>query len=303
MCSVVFCGIILTDMRVRRKHYRRQSPFHFKLKKQAYRTVASLGLIGLSALILLAFFGNGGMAEEVKGVLVTYFGWSAVVLPVLTIMAGLLFTKIRLPGISFNTFFGATLLLFSLLGFTTLLGSQSSGLAGTYLARTASVIFSNIGAYILFFFASVFSLIIFFNTSLDETVKIVGAIFSAVARALGALKGIRLPSLSKPADTSDKLPFITKGLRPNLGPERRLIKEPKEETPLALAAQSVTNLPMENKVWEYPPLELLSEQLGSKANRGDIKQNAAVIEKTLESSGSEFWAGCDPICFGNCPRH
>src|SRR3712207_7131813 len=36
-------------------------------------------------------------------------------------------------------------------------------------------------------------------------------------------------------------------------------------------------------VWEYPPLSLLEEAPGRKAERGDIKGIANIIEKTLKS--------------------
>ncbi|HSX09138.1 MAG TPA: DNA translocase FtsK [Candidatus Saccharimonadales bacterium] len=40
-------------------------------------------------------------------------------------------------------------------------------------------------------------------------------------------------------------------------------------------------------VWEYPPLSLLSDVVGEKAQRGDIKSIASTIEKTLKSFGVE----------------
>ena len=39
------------------------------------------------------------------------------------------------------------------------------------------------------------------------------------------------------------------------------------------------------KIWQYPPLDLLTDSVSSSADRGDIKQNAAMIEVTLESFG------------------
>ncbi len=39
------------------------------------------------------------------------------------------------------------------------------------------------------------------------------------------------------------------------------------------------------KIWKYPPLSLLATSNGSKADRGDIKENAAIIESTLDSFG------------------
>ena len=37
--------------------------------------------------------------------------------------------------------------------------------------------------------------------------------------------------------------------------------------------------------WNYPPLSLLEDRAGGKADRGDTKTNAAIIERTLDSFG------------------
>ena len=52
-----------------------------------------------------------------------------------------------------------------------------------------------------------------------------------------------------------------------------------------LAAKLVSNIPGEDKVWKYPSADLFVDTQTGKADRGDIKENAAIIEKTLESFG------------------
>jgi S-DNA-T family DNA segregation ATPase FtsK/SpoIIIE len=47
----------------------------------------------------------------------------------------------------------------------------------------------------------------------------------------------------------------------------------------------VSNVPGEDKVWKQPSLSILSDTGIGKADRGDIKGNAAIIEQTLESFG------------------
>jgi S-DNA-T family DNA segregation ATPase FtsK/SpoIIIE len=65
-------------------------------------------------------------------------------------------------------------------------------------------------------------------------------------------------------------------------PPPKEVREPEEEfTP---NKEPITNL-SGTQVWEYPPLDLLTDSIGAQAQRGDIKQNAAIIEKTLESFG------------------
>ncbi|HOZ81133.1 MAG TPA: DNA translocase FtsK, partial [Candidatus Woesebacteria bacterium] len=41
----------------------------------------------------------------------------------------------------------------------------------------------------------------------------------------------------------------------------------------------------ENKIWQYPPISLFDGTPGAKADRGDVRKNAQIIERTLESFG------------------
>jgi len=66
------------------------------------------------------------------------------------------------------------------------------------------------------------------------------------------------------------------------------MKEPpiinkKEAQPMAISDKLVTNMLSNSKsgIWEYPPLALLADAPGNKADRGDIKKTANVIEKTF----------------------
>ena len=52
-----------------------------------------------------------------------------------------------------------------------------------------------------------------------------------------------------------------------------------------ISEKLVSNTLSSGLIWEYPPLDLLSEVEGSKADRGDVKETASVIEKTLHSFG------------------
>jgi len=62
-------------------------------------------------------------------------------------------------------------------------------------------------------------------------------------------------------------------------PMQKIQKEP------VIADVLVQNVAGQSKVWKYPPLNLLSDKVGSAAERGDVKRNASIIEKTLDSFG------------------
>ncbi|KKU43065.1 MAG: Cell division FtsK/SpoIIIE [Parcubacteria group bacterium GW2011_GWA2_46_7] len=64
------------------------------------------------------------------------------------------------------------------------------------------------------------------------------------------------------------------------------------KAPVAADATSVMKManitlgkPPDMTMWEYPPVSLLSDGPGHKADRGDVRHNASVIEKTLDSFG------------------
>jgi S-DNA-T family DNA segregation ATPase FtsK/SpoIIIE len=48
---------------------------------------------------------------------------------------------------------------------------------------------------------------------------------------------------------------------------------------------AMINQPSDGVMWQYPPLTLLSDGPGHKADRGDVRKNAAIIEGTLSSFG------------------
>jgi S-DNA-T family DNA segregation ATPase FtsK/SpoIIIE len=52
-----------------------------------------------------------------------------------------------------------------------------------------------------------------------------------------------------------------------------------------LESKLVSNLPGDEKVWKYPPIDIFTDTETGKADRGDIKGNAAIIEQTLDSFG------------------
>jgi S-DNA-T family DNA segregation ATPase FtsK/SpoIIIE len=58
----------------------------------------------------------------------------------------------------------------------------------------------------------------------------------------------------------------------------------KKKEPELISDALVSNV-LEGGMWEYPALELLSDSTGAKAERGDVKRIAQIIEKTLESFG------------------
>ena len=68
-----------------------------------------------------------------------------------------------------------------------------------------------------------------------------------------------------------------------LSNKEMVISEPSIKKDTFLSDKLVSNPAGDGKVWEYPPLSLLSESQGQKAERGDVNKVAKTIEETLES--------------------
>ena len=122
----------------------------------------------------------------------------------------------------------------------------------------------------------------FFDTSIDELIKILGSIKENVMRFIpkslfSYLKTDKNKQMTIKGDIN-KFPSVS-----NRGPAIVANQVKKDES--LISEKLVSNTLSSGLIWEYPPLSLLDEEPGQKAERGDIKKTASVIEQTLQSFG------------------
>jgi S-DNA-T family DNA segregation ATPase FtsK/SpoIIIE len=136
-----------------------------------------------------------------------------------------------------------------------------------------------LGAYLFYLVLLLVFVVVLFDTSIDRSLEMVLASIAGVGTFFHRYI-LRKGDGTTPAFSESKVPFKTSGVdnRP-VAPSSATA-----DKTVGLGTQVVSNLP-DNKVWEYPPLDLLVDSVGGKADRGDIKANAQIIEKTLESFG------------------
>jgi S-DNA-T family DNA segregation ATPase FtsK/SpoIIIE len=171
------------------------------------------------------------------------------------------------------------------------MGLIKSGSFGVGTFDVLSQIITAPGALIVFIAGIFIGCIVFFDTSLDEVFQGIGA----TARGSKRLVPTKLfGSLKK--DNSKLLlnrnkPMTIKGGKQNEEMQAKINPPPviHKKEPELLPETLVSNVLGSDAtgVWEYPPLSLLSEDPGKKAERGDIKSIAQTIEKTLSSFGIE----------------
>ncbi len=151
------------------------------------------------------------------------------------------------------------------------------GLVGDYLFRTISQVVTDIGAALVYTAGIFVGLVVFFDTSIDELVAIIAAFIKNIARFFP--KSI-FNFFKNRRPTIKERPLIKGGM----SDKAMVISEPSiKKDSSFLTDKLVSNPAGDGKVWEYPPLSLLADSEGQKADRGDVNKIAKTIEETLES--------------------
>lgn len=159
------------------------------------------------------------------------------------------------------------------------------GAAGAYFFQVLADVITPIGAGLVYFAGVLIGLIVFFDTSVDQIFEGLTHIGDVIERlvpnkALSFFKNKEIPSMSNKQMTikgmnQDKdLPM--REVQINAG------KPIQKETPL-ISEKLVVNTLGKSDIWQYPPLDLLSDESSQKADRGDVKKIASIIERTLSS--------------------
>jgi DNA segregation ATPase FtsK/SpoIIIE, S-DNA-T family len=260
---------------MRRRVYRQR--LKFKLRKNTVYTIFAFLLLLIGSISLLSFSKNGENLIAVNALLEEQFGFFAVLFPVVLVLFGLLFLRLRIflamPHVSIGF----------LLFFTSLIGLAQSGKLGLYLYLVLADVVSGIGATLIFLAGLLVGVIVFFDTSIDEMLQFIMAIKENIGRFVP--KGLfSFLKSDKQFNFKDKSITI-KGLPSNATAVKQTSQTPatpKKDAPIipdTLVKTSGT------KIWEYPPLSLLSDLTERKAERGDVNKTAQTIETTLQSFG------------------
>ena len=279
----------------RRKHYRKK--IKFKLRKETVYTICAMLLFASAGVIAVSFFQpDNPFLGKLYQVLAESFGLFSFFIPIMLISLGFLFFRIKIfltkPNVSFGLF----------LIFLSLLGLGKSGVYGEKLWENIEFLISPFGAFFLFIVSFIIGLTILLDTSLDEMAmffltigKSIYELFAKIFIKDGKIGGKK--DLLKKAEIKiqgQTVPnYNTTAVPPVIARKgREMVK-----TGEIMQSTLISNSPDDTrKVWEYPPLSLLSDKVGGDADRGDIKYNAHTIESTLDSFGIE--ARVDEINFG-----
>lgn len=245
----------------------------------------SFGLIVVGALLFLSFFSSPTEEQQVfttiRILLEEQFGALGLLVPFIPVLFGLLFLRLRLfvsrPNVAIGFF----------IFFVSTVAIAQSGLVGKRLFLLFSDMLTILGAYTVFVAGIVVGIVVFFDTSIDEVVETGLLLITTINRMIPKKLIVMLFKTKKPFAVRGK-PLTIRGEQKDIAvvvPQRADGRAVLKKEPL-LSEKLVSN-PLGSTIWDYPPLSLLSEVSEKKADRGDIKRTASVIEKTLQSFGIE----------------
>lgn len=263
-----------------RRRYQRKG-FRLKLRKETIYNIFSLGLIVFGILLLLSFSKSGPSFILIQDFLDKYFSIASFLLPVVFILFGFLFLRVKIFLSRPNVSIGFLLFFLSLTALT------KSGVIGRSLFEILAETLTGFGSQVVYLAGLFVGIIVLFDTSVDELFSAIHFLYKNIYRffpkSLFSVFKSKKPFLTsaRPISIKGADKDFASGFSKNSTAPAIVKKEP-----VILSEKLVSNL-LGDGIWEYPPFNLLSESQEKKAERGDIKKTASVIEKTLQSFGIE----------------
>lgn len=274
-----------------KRKYHKRNPFALKLKQQTVYTVAAIWLWLFAAIVTLSFFGEGLLLTRLREELLLHLGWIMYTLPPFLVTLSFLFFKIKSDIAKPNIPMGIGIMILSLMGLT------QAGIVGEAFWNALALRVSAEGAVLLFLAFIIVGFIVLFNASLDTMMNFVLVGVTTAGQMIGSTLSrlfekkdsgvfgsqktqLRIKGMDEEKPGGIKPPIVPPPVAGKAGiPAGKSISSDMKITTTTLAKAP------DMAMWEYPPVSLLSDGPGHKADRGDVRHNAAVIEKTLESFG------------------
>ena len=153
----------------KRRHYRKQK-FKVKLKKNTVYSIFAFGVILSGVMLGFSFTRTGPTLAVFNDYLSYYFGSLSFLAPLLLILLGFFFLRLKLFLSQPNVIIGAFIFSVSLLGLT------KEGAIGFYLNSLVADVVSGFGAFAVYIAGVLVGLIVLFDTSIDELAGALGAI-------------------------------------------------------------------------------------------------------------------------------
>ena len=246
-----------------------------RLRHRTITAVATLIAFGLAILSTVSLVTKSEILNFWRDFLYSLMGWTNIFAPIIFILIGLSLTKARWRFAQANVLLGALLMILTLVSLTAPISFEKAGMIGATLWEQLSAFITPLGTVSVLLLTFLVGVVVFFNTSLGQIFKIFIWIFGLVKNKVWKSIFLRPKTFE-----AKNIPIKVSGVE-----ERSVTKSLTLQKEPVIAETLVQNVAGQARVWKYPPLSLLSDKVGAQAERGDVKRNASVIEKTLDSFG------------------
>jgi S-DNA-T family DNA segregation ATPase FtsK/SpoIIIE len=285
---------ILKNM-AKRKKRKKKKAIRLKMRTDTTYSIVAMVLILLGLLIVVSFSGQGKLLSWFNDILSAKLGLSMLFLPFVFISAGLVMLRSK------HAWSKPTILLGTILLMIGVMGVSKSGEIGANIFSNFAELITPTGTYFFFAAFAIAGFLIMSQSSLAELIELISKPFlkdkdkkkdkekdTKEEKEAKKAKGFSIPKLSLAKNKDQELKQganFKEEMEEDTSSSKAIIEKEAEKPVEALSGEEALNSSSVPMVWDYPPLSLLSNKSGGKADRGDVKSNAQIIENTLESFG------------------
>ncbi|MBI3342114.1 hypothetical protein HY024_03240, partial [Candidatus Curtissbacteria bacterium] len=158
------------------------------LEKKTIKTILGIGVIGFAILLLISFFNQSGVLLSIRDPFYKYFGAGIIFVPAVLVLISLPLLSLHNRLTKINVIFGSIGALLSFIGLVGIFSDEFGGKLGMILASTLSSFVTPIGTFFILLLTIIVSVVVAANTSLNDAVGAIAAVFKAIAHGLGAVK-------------------------------------------------------------------------------------------------------------------
>ena len=246
------------------------------LNPETKNSIAAVLLIGIAVIFALAAFGKAGPAGQfLYGAFKNLFGWGYFLLPTIFIAVAFLFFLSRQKVLVGTSLVGAALFIISGLGFIDVAFENQGGLLGQ-LVGFVEIPFGHIASIVITLLLAIAAVLITFNASIK---------FKKIEKE--DLKD----RLTQELNEEDIIIAPTEGLKQEKSkkggremPAEEVIVAVPASAPVASRKLKTSDLKLKTANYTPPPADLLKSSV-EKPTAGDLRGNANIIKRTLESFG------------------
>lgn len=272
---------------------RKKRSLKLKLEKDVGLSLLSVFLLLIAGVLFVSVFASAGsLTSVIKEIMEEVFGKTAFFIPIFLVYLALnLIRTLRIRLLQTRLLVGLFFFYISTVG---LLGVKA-GLVGMKVFVISESAFGRIGSLIVFAGFFVISLILLFNINLDAIFSLIEKIFPKLPKfkMAGIFKSFSRNEVEEVEETSSSKEDYEKEMKSDEEEEFKIVPNIAEPIVNGVSSKNSgeekshikSTIPYPDRVWEYPSLDILTDAPPVSADRGNVKERAQTIEKTLESFG------------------